>query len=134
MAESYEGLLQKPVEAFDEAVGLRVVGCRRNELDSPNFSELLKNWRQKLCASIRRSCWNAEMLYPAGSKSVNDRLGRLIHYRHGDGPPSKLVYGRQQIPESVGEGESDQIHIDMIEPLIQGLKITNWRHHMLNHL
>ena len=95
-------------------------------LHIPGFAELLEEGRTELGASVGRYCrWHAEQLYPTVSESVKNGLCRDVRHRDCDGPSGEAVHRSEQVLETVGGRQSDNVHIDMFEAAVGHIKIAN---------
>ena len=90
------------MEAFDEAIGGRMVGGGEVGFDVPRFQELLPQRRRELASSI--CCdrgWDAERCHQTMSERIHHRFRRDVGNWHSDWPARKAVDGRKQVAEPV---------------------------------
>ena len=113
-SQSYQSFLQSAVETFDHPVCLGMVGRGHYRLDPPDSRQLLKDLRAELRAPIRcDGCGDAECLYPAKREAVDDALGCDVREGDCDWPAGKSIHHGEKIFESIREGQSDQIDVDV---------------------
>ena len=74
-AQCDKRLLEPPVKPLDHSICFRMVGGGEDDLDAPDPSELLENFRRELGATVGGDGrGDAVILNPAGSKCVDDAL------------------------------------------------------------
>ena len=123
------------MEAFDEAVGLRVIRRRHLNFYPPVFCKLLKEIRAKLRSSVRGyGGWHTEVRDPAIRKGFDDALGGNIHKRNRYGPASKSVYGREEVFKPIGTGQCHQVNVQMLKTTIWHYKFAYGRGHVTRDL
>ena len=102
IAEGDEGFLQPPVEAFDEAIGLRMIRSGHLYFHSPRFRKLLKSGGAKLTTAVGGDCRrNPKMGNPAICEGLTYALSRDVYKRNGDGPTCEAVDCCEQVLEPV---------------------------------
>ena len=91
------------MQAFDETVGLGMIGRRCECLDSPGLGQLEEYFRRELTAPVRGDGGrNTEVLNPTIREGVGDRFRRDVDEGNGYGPPSESVHSGQKVLKPIG--------------------------------
>ena len=61
------------------------------------------------------------------SKGVGDCFRSNVNYWNGDRPTREAVNYRQQVAETIGRSQRDNVHVEVREPLRRYFKVSNRR-------
>ena len=122
------------METFHQTIRLGVVRRRHDDLYTPSLCQLGEKTGRKLRTAVRRDCRRCSIrCYPAVGEGIGDVFGSHVDHGNGNGPTSISVDRRQQISESVGTREGDDVEVYVRKASVGHFEVADRRNRILCH-